>query len=348
MKRGGLSKVVTSLIMILLVLIALGVIWVVISNLLQTSSEKISISDLTSNLEIQKVTLDQGTYNVQVKRTSGKEEISKIKIILSDGKTSEIFENLEGIGEIEVKNYPLTPENLGLITSVSVVPTFKDGEKEVESNKPIEKEVSKANQLESMGAIAWWEFEGNAEDSIGENDGTCTACPDYIEGKNGRAVDFDGTQAIIVPNSDSLHTPTQLTWIAWINLTKTNWNDRYERWATIFAKQNYWEEEWFSIYSGKQIICYLDNNKGKSINTITPNRWEQIAIKWNGSEAHYYLNGEQIYTQYYSGKINQRNTPLTIGANGANTNYHWVGQIDDIMIFNRSLSDAEIKQIYNS
>jgi len=47
MKKRGLSEVVTTLIIILLTLVAIAVIWVVISNLLEEKSQKISILPFT-------------------------------------------------------------------------------------------------------------------------------------------------------------------------------------------------------------------------------------------------------------------------------------------------------------
>ena len=51
MKKGGLSDVVTSLIMILLVLIAIGIVWVIVSKIITNTSDKISLEGLTARVD---------------------------------------------------------------------------------------------------------------------------------------------------------------------------------------------------------------------------------------------------------------------------------------------------------
>ena len=54
-----------------------------------------------------------------------------------------------------------------------------------------------------------------------------------------------------------------------------------------------------------------------------------------------------------SGKIISRNTPLTIGQAGSGAEHsshlqYFVGSIDDIRIYNRALSQNEVKQLYQN
>ena len=50
--KKGLSMVVTSLIIILLVLVAIGIIWVVVQNIITEGTEQVSLGKFTINLEI--------------------------------------------------------------------------------------------------------------------------------------------------------------------------------------------------------------------------------------------------------------------------------------------------------
>lgn len=73
--KRGLSTVVTTLIIILLVLVAIGVVWVVVQNMLTNSGEQIDISQkcVTTNLAITNVgtcTASAGC-SVQIERRGG-------------------------------------------------------------------------------------------------------------------------------------------------------------------------------------------------------------------------------------------------------------------------------------
>lgn len=90
MKRGdnrGLSDVVTTLIIVLLVLVAIGIIWVVVRNVIQQGSEQIDISgkclavDLTA-LAMTPVASEDGNYSVTIKRNAGGDAISGVKVTL--------------------------------------------------------------------------------------------------------------------------------------------------------------------------------------------------------------------------------------------------------------------------
>lgn len=88
----GLSTVVTTLIIILLVLVAVGIIWGVVNNLLGKSKSTIESSTKCLDLEVRanKViewddndTLGAGDYNITLKRTaSGEDEVVYTKLVL--------------------------------------------------------------------------------------------------------------------------------------------------------------------------------------------------------------------------------------------------------------------------
>ena len=52
MQKRGLSTVITTLIMILLVLVAIGIIWVVVRGIIEKNSEQITINPLINNFKI--------------------------------------------------------------------------------------------------------------------------------------------------------------------------------------------------------------------------------------------------------------------------------------------------------
>jgi len=85
----GLSEVVTTLIIILLVLVAIGIIWGVVSNLLDKSKNTVDINTKCMDVGVKVVSItetQEGNYSLTVTRTSTGDEIDGValKIYLND------------------------------------------------------------------------------------------------------------------------------------------------------------------------------------------------------------------------------------------------------------------------
>ncbi|GBE19500.1 hypothetical protein BMS3Abin17_00223 [archaeon BMS3Abin17] len=130
MEKRGLSTVVTTMIIIVLVLVAAGMVWVVIRNLLSSGSDKITIERFAISLEITSVEKG-GTYlYVKVKRNVGGGNLLAIKFILSDDKNSEVVEKPTDIKELETRTFRIGQEdcnfvNISNVTKVSIAPVFE-------------------------------------------------------------------------------------------------------------------------------------------------------------------------------------------------------------------------------
>jgi len=107
MKKRGLSAIVTTLIIILLVLVAVGGIWAVVSNFIDEGTETFSLSQkcLAVNLDINSAACDDDGNNwecdVTYERKVGGEDIDGIRIVLSNGAksfTKDVSGNLEEFG----------------------------------------------------------------------------------------------------------------------------------------------------------------------------------------------------------------------------------------------------------
>ena len=88
--KKGLSEVVTTLIIILLVLVAIGIVWVVVNNVLQSGTEQAELSAKCLNVDIKATAVScvAGTCSVTYKRNSGTDAVSGIIIVLSNGTES--------------------------------------------------------------------------------------------------------------------------------------------------------------------------------------------------------------------------------------------------------------------
>ena len=70
--------------------------------------------------------------------------------------------------------------------------------------------------------------------------------------------------------------------------------------------------------------------------------WTHVALTYDGSLLVLYVNGVQVASTAVSGLIQASSSPLWIGGNQPYGEY-FKGLIDDVRVYNRALSQAEIQ-----
>jgi cysteine-rich repeat protein len=129
-RRGnvnGLSTIVATLLIILLTLVAVGVIWVVVRNVIQQNAEQVSFGKFTINLEISKAEIINDTdIGVTVRRNPGKGEIAGILFVAYGKDNSEIVKYNISMQELEERNFQiiLYVINTSMVDKVSIAPIF--------------------------------------------------------------------------------------------------------------------------------------------------------------------------------------------------------------------------------
>ena len=104
--KRGLSTIVVTLILVVLSLVAVGVVWAVISNLLKTGEQQStsSFGQIFLNLKVQNVNLKtNGDVDVTVQRNSGTGDLKAINFIVSDGTNSKVIKKTTSLQELEHK-----------------------------------------------------------------------------------------------------------------------------------------------------------------------------------------------------------------------------------------------------
>ena len=88
--------------------------------------------------------------------------------------------------------------------------------------------------------------------------------------------------------------------------------------------------------------------KGGEFDTaISNNIWYHVVGTYDGSTLKAYLNGVQEETTYnHTGTIQDDTETIKIGRKSNEFLNYWIGLLDDIRIYNRALSAAEVKQLY--
>jgi hypothetical protein len=195
------------------------------------------------------------------------------------------------------------------------------------------------------GLVSYYKFDGDATDSIGTNDGSSVGDPTYSTGILNNAVVLDGNDYISVPaNADqALSTYSISMWVYFETSIPTGWvalleHDRFGPNNYALFKTSGSNNIRFS-YSQSQ---FVDGNDG----VLTPDTWHHIVGTFSGSQANLYIDNVLDNSATNSPSVTPTQDILTIGANNNGSEY-FTGSIDEVRIYNRALTPAEITTLFN-
>lgn len=96
------------------------------------------------------------------------------------------------------------------------------------------------------------------------------------------------------------------------------------------------------------LLFYINLNDYVEIpNNLTVSQWNHIAVRYNNSKSYIYINGTK--KAQFNGGYNRTIENLTIGQFYPDYPDYWFnGSIDEIKIFNTSLSDQQIQALYKN
>ena len=205
------------------------------------------------------------------------------------------------------------------------------------------------------GCIGWWKFENNYLDSSGNsNDLTEFSTPVFETGKIGQAILLNGSNgATRIDPFASFESTQAFSVSCWIRCTTTN--------KIIISKSlttgsfRGWSIRAVSL---KKPNLYLTNDYVTSVlqvrgNIALPLDWIHLVITYNGNKTasgiEFYLNKVlQAKTTVVSTLGN--NTILNTGnftVGGLDGVGSWDKNVDELMLFTKVLTQAEVTQIYN-
>jgi len=195
------------------------------------------------------------------------------------------------------------------------------------------------------GLVGWWRAENNAQDAADGNSGVLANGASFAAGKVGQAFSFDGDgDGIRIGNPASLRLQ---------NLTIEGWVKRSSN-MQVSANSIYGEIVGYgpggyvlgfrqdgSLFLSKNTVSDV-----RSIGTITDTAWHHVAVTKFGNVVVFYLDGVSEPAIVYETTF-EFNTDLAIGAVNSALESSFLGLIDELSIYNRALTAAEIQSIYN-
>lgn len=207
-----------------------------------------------------------------------------------------------------------------------------------------------------QGVAAWWPADGTADDAVGTNNGVMQNGATFVPGLSDQAFSLDGIDDYVsVADVPELNPTEAITVSVWVNRTAiVGFADPIVKKAGMVGGsqlRGYALE--FSSSNPSDVIfwVYIDG-LGWSRNEqahIPFGEWTHIAGVYDGSNIRLYVNGVLIGTPgLVSGTIGQSTNELNIGRDPANPNRLFRGLIDEVTIYSRALTQAEIQAVVNA
>jgi len=202
----------------------------------------------------------------------------------------------------------------------------------------------------NSGLVAWYPFDGNASDISGNGKhGTvhgATLATDR-HGQANKAYSF-GQQEYISTTSQikGINNGSQTISGWFYKLTGSGWN--------IFGSDSYSAGQFHLIVSGggTQLTfggSYFGGTNGdgpNSTNVFVPDGWNHVSVVGVGNSFSVFLSGQLVISNAIRKAWNNSN--LNFGRQYATAAYgRYSGSIDDVRVYNRALSTAEVLALYN-
>lgn len=198
----------------------------------------------------------------------------------------------------------------------------------------------------SNGLVGYWSVDESATPAVDKSgsglNGTWSGNTTAVAGKFGSAVSLDGdgdyldmtdasTYDAIGSGSHSL--------FAWIKADTISL-------ACLIMKGPYRPGLKLSPDSKITFANDTDNQALASATSITTNQWYHVGYTLNGTTAQIYINGVLDATATVTpGSFNNSSSLRVGGCNSTTTDFD--GAIDEPRVYNRALSPAEVRQLYN-
>jgi hypothetical protein len=205
------------------------------------------------------------------------------------------------------------------------------------------------------GLVAAYSFNEGAGTTVTDasgngNNGVISGATRTPLGRFGGALSFDGVNDwVTVNDAASLDLTTGMTLEAWVFPTVSP-----TAWRTVVAKE------------GAAVVAYFLHASSLNANQpamgvriggveqqlrggarLAANVWTHLAATYDGATLRLYVNGVQVASRAQTGAIIVTSSPLRIGGNGIWGEY-FQGRIDEVRIYNRALSQAELQGDMNT
>jgi hypothetical protein len=193
----------------------------------------------------------------------------------------------------------------------------------------------------AAGLVGWWRGEAAADDAAGSAPGAPIGNTGYAPGRVGNAFVFDGNgDAVGLGNPIALRLQN-LTIEAWVKRASLTSGEgvlfAYGTGGYGFAMRN----------DGTLYLTRIDSSSLDSSFRLSDTNWHHVAVTKSASAVVFYLDGSGSTAAAFS-PVFSFGTSAAIGARGDNSSRSFAGVIDEMSVYGRALTAAEIQAIYSA
>lgn len=207
--------------------------------------------------------------------------------------------------------------------------------------------VVKAAGIEGM--VMFLPFDEGSGDKVKDlsgtgNDGTIVNATWVKAGKIGSCLSFGGGSHVEIAHSKSLSLTDAITIMAWTNMAADSSGE-----MAIVSKGQWAANDLpyeLTETPGDVIFWQFYNDAGRdgcSPNSPTISEWHHIGATFDGKVFKCYIDGKFGEEFGYVGKMPENTAPVTVGMRTKSKDCFFKGMIDEVAIFNRALSEDEVK-----
>lgn len=211
------------------------------------------------------------------------------------------------------------------------------------------------------GLVAHYPFDGNAEDATPYNNhGVIGGNPIFESashplGGGGQNIKFDGDKdSVLVANA--VHLISDFTTVSfWIRVDGQN-PSVAESYVIDFG---HWDQRWkISLPQHLKIVWTTNGNNVQFPNFISDmdsgdgnemviGFWWYVTMVHDGVRNIIYVNGEEVNSRPVPTKLNSTSRPMCFGNNPIEGGQYFQGALDNVKIYNKALTAAEIARLYS-
>jgi len=201
-------------------------------------------------------------------------------------------------------------------------------------------------KIDPKNAAGIWLFDEGSGDtakdsSVNKNNGTLKSGPKWVDGKFGKALEFDGKDDYVeVPDNDTLNV-TAITLAAWV---KSEANQLVDGNVIVYKNPSYILQYWSAtINPGVFVGGQWCGSGWLPQAVIWDNDWHHVALTYDGSIQKFYVDGVFMGDNAAcKGEIDITTNSLTIGT--GNTGFY-TGSIDEVAVFDVALEEDDFEII---
>jgi PKD repeat protein len=218
---------------------------------------------------------------------------------------------------------------------------------------PIVISIPGGQTLSSTGLVGYWLFnEGSgsftADAGPNEHDAMIMGAT-WGSGVEGHSLNFDGDDDFLEFFSSDFDLQSTITICAWIRPSTIA---NYPRIAgkTHSSDDTPWVIWGLTINNNQRVLLELASPSGsrgyaRSSSKIPTNEWTHVAGTYDGASAKIYVNSRLEDTRSFNEALAINTEPFSIARSSYGANY-FNGNIDEVRLYNRSLSSTEIYELY--